>query len=71
MSTILVKRWRDTTKLTRRSDLTLNSPTFEAAAKAVIDQIEKDRISDDRGGIVWAQVQIDARVIVLEEIEDA
>ena len=65
MSTILVKRWKETTKLTRRTDVTLDGAVLEDAAKTIIREI-----GEDRKGIVWAQVQIDARVIVLEEIEE-
>jgi hypothetical protein len=64
MSTIIVKRWKDTKKLTRRGEYTLDGVSLEDLAKSIMDDIDKDRKT-----IVWAQVQIDARVIILEEIE--
>ncbi len=62
MSKILVKRWKETTALTKREEYSVDGENLEALAKSIIDQL------GEKKEIVWAQVQIDARVIVLVEI---
>lgn len=59
---ILVKRWKETTATTKREDFSVDGENLEALAKSIIDQL------GEKKDIIWAQVQVNARVTVLEEI---
>lgn len=59
---VLVKRWKETTALTKREEYSVDGAELEALAKSMVDQL------GEKKEIVWAQVQIETRVIVLVEI---
>jgi hypothetical protein len=62
MSTILVKRFKETTAITKREEYRVDGANLEALAKSILEGIKED------GKVVWAQVQVDARVTVLVEV---